>query len=345
MPSEAIQLHCEPDVLRELERLSRGQTDDARLAERARIILACLSGKRNKDVAAEYGTYPSAVGIWRKRFAAQGLDGLRDKPRSGKPPKYPPVELKQRIMAKLEETLPAGLDTWDGGSLAEELAVSGDVVWRIMRKEGIQHHRHRFWSVSTDPEFTPKSADILGLYLAPPQKALVLCVDKKPPVQVLEQTTGCIQAKRNSKIVPGRKNTYKRHGTINLFAALNVATRTIQPKTTTERKREKKRSDFQSFMGEVVATVPDDRDIHVILDNCCTHSKNERWLTEHPNVHFHLTPSTGSWYNQVELWFEILCRKALSGASFTSSEQLVKAIESFVIRYNEIESPFVWRKR
>jgi len=173
----------------------------------------------------------------------------------------------------------------------------------------------------------------------------VLCVDKKPSVPVLEQATGPVQTKSNGKIVPEHKDTYKHPGTVNLFAALNVATRTIQPKSATERRREKKRSGFQSFLGEIVATAPEERDIHIILDNQDTHKKNERWLTEHPNVHFHLTQSSASWLNHVGTWFEMLSRKTRSGASFVSAGQLVKAMESFMTRYNEMNSPFVWHKR
>ena len=168
----------------------------------------------------------------------------------------------------------------------------------------------------------------------------MLCVDEKPSIQALERKTGYVHTS-SSKIVRGLQSTYKRHGTINLFAALDVATGIIQSKTTVE----KKRPDFQSFMNEIVATVPDDKEIHVILDNYCTHKKNQKWLTEHPNVHFHFTPTSASWLNQVEIWFGILGRKTLSGASFTSTEMLVQAIESFVARHNETASPFVWRKR
>lgn len=340
MPRVAVPLKCEPKVLQELERLSRSRTEEARLVERAQIILDCLSGKRNDEIAAEHNTQPGTVGVWRKRFAAEGLAGLRDKERSGKPPKYPAAELKQRIIAKLEEPPPPGLATWDGGTLAKELAVSDDAVWRVLRKEGIQLRRHRSWCVSTDPEFAAKSTDIIGLYLAPPQKALVLCVDEKPSVQALERATGYVQTS-SGKIVRGLKSTYKRHGTINLFAALNVATGTIQSKTTVA----KKRPDFQAFMNEIMTTVPDDKDIHVILDNYCTHKKNEEWLTQHLNVYFHFTPTSASWLNQVEIWFGILGRKTLSGASFASTEQLVQAIDAFVNLHNETASPFVWRKR
>lgn len=340
MPRIAISLMCEPKVRQELERISRSRTEEIRLVERAKIILACLAGKRNDEVAAELNTQPMTVGVWRRRFASQGLAGLYDKPRSGKPAKYQVAELKQRIIAKLEESPPAGLSTWDGGTLAKALAVSDDAVWRVLRKEGIQLRRHRSWCVSTDPEFAVKSADIIGLYLAPPQKALVLCVDEKPSIQALERATGYVQTS-SGKIVRGLKSTYKRHGTINLFAALDVASGTIQSKTTTT----KKRPDFQAFLDDIVATVPDDKNIHVILDNYCTHKKNDDWLALHPNVHFHFTPTSASWLNQVEIWFGILGRKTLSGASFSSTEQLVQAVEAFVASYNESASPFVWRKR
>lgn len=340
MPRVAVSLTCEPKVVQELERISRSRTEEIRLVERAKIILCCMSGKRNDEVAAEFDTQSMTVGMWRRRFAVNGLSGLYDKPRSGKPAKYPVAELRQRILSKLEESPPAGLAAWDGGTLAKALAVSDDAVWRVLRKNGIQLRRHRSWCVSTDPEFSVKSADIIGLYLAPPQKALVLCVDEKPSIQALERSTGYVQTS-SGKIVRGLKSTYKRHGVINLFAALDVAAGTIQSKTTVT----KKRPDFQAFLDDVVSTVPDDKDIHVILDNYCTHKKNEEWLALHPNVHFHFTPTSASWLNQVEIWFGILSRKTLSGASFSSTEQLTNAIEAFITSYNESASPFVWRKR
>jgi transposase len=168
----------------------------------------------------------------------------------------------------------------------------------------------------------------------------VLSVDEKPSIQALERKTGYVFTS-SGKIVRGMQSTYKRHGTINLFAALNVSTGVIQSKTTIT----KKRPDFQEFMDGVIEEVPDDQQIHVILDNYCTHKKNHDWLAKHPNVHFHYTPTSASWLNQVEIWFGIFARKALSGASFVSTEQLVQAIEAFIASYNKSASPFVWRKR
>lgn len=309
------------------------------MAERARIVLACLKGKRNDEIAREMDLRPNTVGQWRHRFAARGIAGLRDEPRPGKPAKYG-VELRDRILAQLELAPPAGMASWDGGSLALALSVSDDAVWRVLRKEGIQLQRHRSWCVSTDPEFAPKAADVIGLYLNPPQNALVLSVDEKPSIQALERTRGYVQTS-SGKVVQGMKSTYKRHGTINLFAALEVATGNIRGKTT----KTKKRADFQAFMDEVVAEVPAEQQIHVILDNYSTHKKNEDWLAAHPNVTFHFTPTSASWLNQVEIWFGIFQRKTLRNASFTSVEQLADAIRAFTDAYNQNAAPFVWRKR
>lgn len=340
MSRVAIALSCTIEVMRELERLSRSRTDEVRLVERAKIVLMCLAGKRNNEVADELDTRPGTVSLWRGRFAAQGLAGLYDHARTGKPPTYPVADLRDRILKQLEKPPPAGFAAWDGGMLARALEVSDDIIWRVLRKEGIQLRRHRSWCVSTDPQFATKAADIIGMYLNPPQNALVICVDEKPSIQALERSTGYV-CTSSGKIVRGLKSTYKRHGTINLFAALNVAAGTIQGKHTAT----KKRPDFQAFLDDIVVDVPAERQIHVILDNYCTHKKNHEWLALHPNVHFHFTPTSASWLNQVEIWFGILSRKALRGASFESTGQLTQAIEAFIAAHNKNAAPFVWRKR
>ena len=288
MARVAVSLFCTADVMAELERLSCSRSGEVRMAERARVVLACLAGKRNDEVAREVGVRPNTVGQWRQRFAAQGIMGLRDQPRSGKPVKYG-AELRDRVLAQLELPAPAAMASWDGGSLALALGVSDHAVWRVLRKEGIQLQRHRSWCVSTDPEFAAKAADVIGLYLNPPQNALVLSVDEKPSIQALERARGYVQTS-SGKIVQGMKSTYKRHGTINLFAALEVATGIIWGKTT----QTKKRADFQAFMDDVIADQPPERQIHVILDNLNTHKKNDDWLAAHPNVTFHFTPTSAS---------------------------------------------------
>lgn len=339
MARVAVALSCTAEVMAKLERLSRSRNGEVRLAERARIVLACLQGKRNEEVAREVGVRPNTVGQWRQRFATRGILGLHDKPRTGKPVKYG-TELRDRVLAQLELAPPAGMASWEGGSLALALGVSDDAVWRVLRKEGIQLQRHRSWCVSTDPEFAAKAADVIGLYLNPPQNALVLSVDEKPSIQAIERTRGYVQTS-SGKIVQGMKSTYKRHGTINLFAALEVATGAIRGKTT----QTKKRADFQAFMDEVIADQPLERQIHVILDNYSTHKKNDDWLAAHPNVTFHFTPTSASWLNEVEIWFGIFQRKTLRNASFGSIDQLIEAIRSFSAAYNKNAAPFVWRKR
>jgi transposase len=339
MSRVAIKLMCTDEQKIELVNLARSRTEEARLVERAKIVLACLDGKHNNVVARERGLRPNTVGEWRKRFALRGIDGLRDRQRPGKPIVHG-ESLRNHILRQLELSPPKGFARWDGGLLAKALGVPDSAVWRALRKEGIQMQRHRSWCVSTDPEFATKAADIIGLYLNPPENALVLSVDEKPSIQALERAKGYVQTS-SGKIVRGLKSTYKRHGTVNLFAALTVATGVIHGKTTAT----KKRVDFQSFMDDVVAGTPSDRKIHVILDNLCTHKKNERWLAAHPNVTFHFTPTSASWLNQVEIWFGIFTRKALSGASFSNVNQLVQAINDFTEAYNKNAAPFIWRKR
>jgi transposase len=339
MTRVAPALSCTAEQRAELMALARSRTEEARLVERAKIVLACLEGKRNDVVGRELGVRPNTVGLWRKRFAAAGLSGLRDRARPGKTPTYG-ADLRRRLLRQLELPPPAGMASWDGASLAAALGVSDDAVWRLLRREGIQLRRRRSWCVSTDPQFAAKAADIIGLYLNPPANALVLSVDEKPTIQALERARGYVLTS-SGKVVQGLKSTYKRHGTVNLFAALEVATGIIRGKTT----QTKKRVDFQAFMSELVAEQPPDREIHVILDNLSTHKKNDAWLAAHPNVTFHFTPTSASWLNQVEIWFGIFSRKALAGASFASLAQLVQAIRDFTQAYNRNAAPFVWRKR
>ena len=194
--------------------------------------------------------------------------------------------------------------------------------------------------MSTDPEFVTKAADIVGLYLNPPENALVISIDEKPSIQALERATGYVETD-SGKIVRGYRSTYKRHGTLNLFAALEIATGAIHTQTT----KYKRRVEFLEFMDRAVAELPEDKEIHVIVDNYCIYKKNEAWLSQHTNVFSHYTPTSASWLNQVEIWFGIMSRKTLRGASFKNTEELRKAIEAFVNAYSKTAKPFVWRKR
>jgi transposase len=319
--------------------LTVSRTAEIRLVERARMVLRCIEGDAIQTIAAEMGVKANTVITWRNRFIAAGVAGLRDRPRSGKPPTYTRA-FRDRVLAALEQDPPAGQATWDGPSLAAHLGASDDAVWRVLRKEGISLQRQRSWCVSTDPEFAPKAADIVGLYLNPPENALVISVDEKPSIQALERRTGYVQTD-SGKIVRGYKSTYKRHGTLNLFAALEVATGAIH----TEMTKQKRRIEFLAFMDQVVADLPEATEIHVILDNYCIHKKCNAWLAAHPQVTFHYTPTSASWLNLVEVWFGLMARKALRGASFRSTEELRAAIEAFITAYGPTAKPFVWRKR
>jgi transposase len=339
MPRKAQRISCDEKQRLELERLAHSRHDEARLVQRAQIVMACLRGDRVKDTVKKLGVSADAVILWRQRFAEGGIGGLKDRPRSGKPRRYT-AEFRNRVLKLLEEPPPRGQACWDGPAVAKALGASDDAVWRVLRKEGVCLSRQRSWCVSTDPEFAAKAADIVGLYLNAPENALVISVDEKPSIQALERSHGYVQTD-NGKIVRGFKSTYKRHGTLNLFAALEVATGAIHGKTT----QQKKRVDFLAFMDDVVAELPSDKEIHVILDNYSSHKKNEEWLAAHSNVFFHFTPTSASWLNQVEIWFGIFTRKALRGASFKNTEQLREAIEAYIDVYRTTAKPFIWRKR
>ena len=335
LPKTAPVPECSQEDRQVLEDWAHSRTIEARLVERARIVLGCLEGKPVSTVARSWRVRPNTVIDWRRRFAAEGIAGLRDRRRSGKPPRYT-GELRKQVLATLEQPPPKGQAVWDGPALAKHLKTSVHAVWRVLRKEGVGLARQRSWCVSTDPEFTAKAADVVGLYLNPPQNALVLSVDEKPSIQALERKTGYVETD-SGKIVRGFKSTYKRHGTLNLFAALEVATGAVHTQTTSK----KRRIEFLEFMDRVVADLPVGKEIHAILDHYCIHA----WLAAHPNVFFHFTPTSAGWLNQVAVWFGILSRKALRGASFRDIEQLRKAIEDFVAAYGPKAKPFVWRKR
>lgn len=341
MPKRAKQLNCTEDDIIALKKIANSQKSEQRMVRRAKMILLCAEGRQIKDIAEDLGERQNTVITWRDRFIERGIAGLFDQQRSGKPITYGD-SFRSMVINKLSEKPPNGLATWDGPTLASELNISVDAIWRLLRKEGIQLSRQRTWCVSTDPDFTAKAAEIVGLYLAPPENAVVICVDEKPSVQALSRTTGYVKT-RNGKTVTAVKSTYRRNGTQNLFAALEVATGVIFGKTT----KYKKKADFIAFMDGLLNELPKDdgKEYHVILDNYCIHKRNNEWLAAHDNVFFHFTPTSASWLNQVEIWFNIMTRKVLRGASFDSTQQLCEAIRKYIDAYNETAEPFVWRKR
>ena len=335
-PAQLNLTEDEEAALREWTR--KGKTEQ-RIAERARIILLSHEGVTVEEIAERLETRPARVSKWRQRFAEGRLGALADSARPGKPHKYTD-ETERRVLALLDTPAPEGYSQWNGALLAKALGdVSSDHVWRILRKHGIQLQRRRSWCITTDPEFGPKAADVVGLYLNPPENAVVLSVDEKPHIQALERAQGFLRLP-DGKAVNGFSHCYKRHGTTTLFAALDICTGAVKASHYPRRRRR----EFLDFMNGLVAAHPG-KEIHVILDNLNTHRpKRDRWLKMHPNVHLHFTPTYSSWLNQVECWFSILSRSALRGASFTSPRQLRNAIDAFVKVYNADATPFEWTK-
>jgi transposase len=339
MAKTATAIDLSADDRRELESWVRKQTAPQRQVQRARIVLASAAGKTSKEIARELGLRSATVSKWRVRFAGQGMAGLADALRSGKPLTYDRAT-ERRILAQLDQPPPAGFATWNGRLVAQALGdVSTDQVWRVLRQHRIHLQRRRSWCLSTDPQFAEKAADIVALYLDPPENAVVISVDEKPAIQALERAQGWLRLP-NGKALRGVGFEYKRHGTTTLFAALEVATGLVR----TGHHRRRRRREFLEFMNKLVAAYPE-TELHVILDNLNTHKpKNDRWLARHPRVQFHYTPTHASWLNQIECWFSILTRAALKGLSATSPRDVIRAIDAFTQAYNRDAHPFDWTK-
>lgn len=324
----------------ELESWVRKGTMEQRMVQRARIVLESAAGKMTKEIAQTLNLRIATVSQWRNRFFHRRLDGLQDAPRPGKAAKYN-RETEKRILKQLDTTPPNGYTTWTGRLLAQSLGdVSTYYIWRVLNKHGIHLQRRHSWCVSADPEFTQKAADVVALYLNPPENAVVISVDEKPAIQALERAQGWLRLP-DGQALRGFSHEYKRHGTTTLFAALEVATGMVRVGHYLRRRRR----EFLDFMNQVVAQYPD-QELHVILDNLKTHKpKHDRWLAKHSQIHFHYTPTHASWLNQVECWFSILWRQALRGLSTTSSRNLRQAIDDFISVYSQNAHPFEWTKQ
>jgi transposase len=332
---------CDGDTKAQLLEIVKSRKQPSGLSLRVKIVLKCLDELPVKEIAHACGISSVTVIRWKNRFIEGGIAGLSDHYRSGRPAIYQ-EEFKQAVLAKLEQPPPEGFGQWDGVLLARELGYSKYAIWRLLREHRISLARKRSWCISTDPEFVPKAADVVGLYLASDEKALVICVDEKPNIQALEFRTG-YAVSSDRKLIRGLESTYTRNGTVNLFAALEVATGRIHGKTTDSSQKTKK--GFLSFMDDLLLELPSAEEYHVILDNHSIHKRHEGWLAEHKNVFFHYTPTSASWLNMVEIWLGILTRKSLRGASFTSTEALCGHIGKFIETYNQSAKPFVWKKR
>ena len=339
MAKPATRITLNPEEEQTLRGWLRGRKTERRMVERARIVLLAAARASTTAIAQELGTPPARVSKWRLRFAEQRLLGLADRPRRGKPARYDETTRK-RILAMLDRAPPEGHATWTGELLAEALGdVSKHQVWRVLKRQGVSLRRRRSWSISTDPEFARKAADIVGLYLDPPHNAVVLAVDEKPNVQALERAQGRLRLP-NGKALTVFSRGYKRHGATTLFAALEVATGFIAADHDWRRRRR----EFLDFMNQLVELY-EGFEIHVILDNLNTHKpQRDRWLQQRKNVHFHYTPTYSSWLNQAEVWFSIFSRRALRGAGFTSPWQVREAIDKFIAAHNQNAAPFEWTK-
>lgn len=340
MPRCALAVQLSEAERQQLESWGRAGKTEKRMVLRIRIVELAVQGLSSRQIASRLGLRRPTVLKWRQRFRQRRLAGLQDAPRSGPPRRYTP-ETERRILAQLDESPPPGRGRWNGRLLAQALGdVSADQVWAVLRQHGIQLQRRRSWCASTDPEFARKAADIVGLYLDPPLGAVVLSVDEKPAIQVLERAQGWLRLP-NGEALKGFSHEYKRHGTTTLFAALEV----LSGQVFAVHYHRRRRCEFLDFMNGLVATYPN-LELHVVLDNLSTHKpKHDRWLARHPHVRFHYTPTHASWLNQIECWFSILSRQTLQGASFTSVEQLRQAIDDFAASYNQTATPFEWTKR
>ena len=341
MPRQAKRVECSESEKAKLLEMSRGRKVEAGLSKRARIVLHFMEGRLVKEVAGICNVTRETAIIWRDRFIKEGTKGLCDKPRRGRPAVYS-GGFKNDVLRKLGQEPPEGFGQWDGALLSQELGYSKHAIWRLLRKLGICLARKRSWCISTDPEFAAKAADIVGLYLSKNENALVVSVDEKPNIQALGRRAG-YAVSSDKKLVKGIESTYKRNGTANLFAALEVATGKIHGKTTDPGQKTKK--GFLEFMDDLLRELPEAEEYHAILDNHSIHKGHGAWLAQHKNVFFHYTPTKASWMNMVEIWFGILSRKSLRGRGFSSVEELCRHIGEFIEAYNPTAKPFTWRKR
>src|SRR6516165_1690165 len=321
-----------------LERWSRGRSTQARWVTRARVVLAAAAGKENKDIAAELGISRGAVARWRDRFAASGVAGIKkDAPRGGRPPKER-RDLVRRIIKMTTQQRPANATHWSIRTLAEALGTNRSLVSRFWRAHGLKPHLCRTFKVSNDPRFAEKLLDVVGLYLDPPERALVLCVDEKSQIQALDRT------QKSLPIYPGRCQTmthdYKRNGTTTLFAALNVVEGRLIGRCMSRHRHQ----EFIKFLKQIDSETPPELDLHLIVDNYATHKHPnvQKWLKRHRRFHLHFIPTSSSWLNLVERWFREITDKRIRRGVFKSVEQLTAAIQAYIDDQNNDPKPFVW---
>jgi transposase len=332
-------LTLSPGEREALERWSRRPKTAQALAQRARIVLACAAGVTNADVSVQVRVTRQTVGRWRARFLKKRLDGLLDEPRPGAPRKITDAHVERVITMTLEST-PREATHWSTRSMAKACGLSQTAVSRIWRAFVLQPHRSETFKLSKDPLFIEKVRDIVGLYLDPPDKALVLCADEKSQVQALDRTQPLLPMRPGQ--VERRTHDYVRHGTTSLFAALDVKS----GKVIGECHRRHRAREFRKFLDTIDTSVPARLDVHLILDNYGTHKTPaiRRWLVRHPRFHLHFTPTGASWMNLVERWFGLLTERQIRRGAHRSTRELEGAIMAYLNSNNKNPKPFVWTK-
>lgn len=323
----------------ELDNWARRPTSAQALAQRAKIVLACAEGKTNTQVAEELNLTKPTVGKWRKRFIDMRLDGLTDQPRPGRPHTVS-IEQVQQVIIDTLETKPAEATHWSRRKMAEKSGLSATTIGRIWRTFDIKPHRVDTWKLSNDPQFVNKVYDIIGLYLNPPEAAVVYCVDEKSQIQALQRSSPTLP------MMPGmpekRTHDYLRHGTTTLFAGMNITTGEV----IAESHRKHRAEEFRKFLNTIDKNTPAELDVHIVCDNYGTHKTAMilRWLDKHPRFHMHFTPTYSSWINQVERLFAEVTRDMLQRSDHRSVQSLEAGLRKWVRAWNENPKPYVWTK-
>lgn len=334
-PTQPIVLSDE--TRKQLLSITRSLSLPHNLVRRAKIILMAAEGSTNKMIAEKLDLAPIVIGMWRRRFLRQGLMGLYDGHRPGGPRSISDERIA-RLIKKTLDKRPKRDTHWTCRSIAQETRLSKSTVQRVWQAFAMQPHRQKHFKLSTDPFFVEKVRDIVGLYLNPPESAMVLCVDEKSQIQALDRTQPILPL--GLGYVEGVTHDYIRHGTTTLFAALDIASGEVL----TQCKARHRHQEFLTFLRHIDANVPEDLDIHLVIDNYATHkhAKVRNWLAARPRYHVHYTPTYSSWLNQVEIWFNIITQKAIRRGTFRSVKALIEKIQLFVDHYNKNSKPFMW---
>jgi transposase len=337
--STPVQIELSEQERAQLQSWARRRSSAQALAQRSRVVLLASQGLNNTEIAARLGVHRPMVRKWRSRFAEYRLDGLVDEPRPGKPRTITDEQVEQVVIKTLEST-PKDATHWSTRSMAAEVGLTQSAVHRIWRAFGLQPHRQETWKLSKDPQFVAKVRDVVGLYLNPPERAVVLCVDEKSQIQALDRTAPILP------MLPGTPqratHDYKRSGTSSLYAALDITTGKVIGSLHSRHRA----IEFRRFLQSIDREVPAELDVHVILDNSSTHKTPaiKKWLLEHPRFVLHFTPTSSSWLNLVERWFSELTNKKLRRATHRSVRELNTDIRAWISDWNESPRPYVWTK-